>query len=152
MVHKGSKLAFIPLSRLIPEPRPFSHHVLVMSCEAKVRANAWSYLEGGAKSLRVSLDCPMLHNTHRCRNIDRRPPWWGRLQGGQRGIWHAYRRTISRGSTKHRVTRKRAWSQAFCDLETQRCVFVCEWEKESRASYTASALVREQHEKQGESV
>lgn len=47
MVHKGSKLAFIPLSRLIPEPRPFSHHVLVMSCEAKVRANAWSYLEGG---------------------------------------------------------------------------------------------------------
>lgn len=85
MVHKGSKLAFIPLSRLIPEPRPFSHHVLVMSCEAKVRANAWSYLEGGAKSLRVSLDCPMLHNTHRCRKIDRRPPGEGDCRADREG-------------------------------------------------------------------
>lgn len=52
--HQKSKLVFIPLIsflclfffQLIPDPRPFSHHVLVMGCEATVRVNACSCLGG----------------------------------------------------------------------------------------------------------
>lgn len=46
-------------SQLIPEPLPFPHHVLVMSCEAIFRVKVWSSKPGGCDE---GLDGPVLYN------------------------------------------------------------------------------------------
>lgn len=78
------------LSRLILEPLPFPHHVLVMSCEAIFRAKAWSWGAWRGGRCDEGLDGRVLYSMHWSGKNDRKPPGEGDREGEQRGVWHAH--------------------------------------------------------------